>query len=141
MLSVIHDKINSSAFISIKYALSLFIGIATTLLIVAFVLGLTDLPLGNYMHTNGLMSYAFGMLFGSVISAAAIWFLSKILKITEVSVYCLLSIPAYFVLLSLPREASTVLIALVTSLFTWAGFLFLDNNAMLEYRELEDETI
>jgi hypothetical protein len=141
MLSVIHDKINSSAFISIKYALGLFIGIASILLLVAFVLKVADLPLGIYMHGKGLISYSFSMLLGAMLSSVAIWFVSKILKVTEVSVFYLLSIPAYFVLLSLPREASTVLITLITGVFTWTGFLIFDNRAMLEYRELEDETI
>jgi len=141
MKSAFHAKINSCAFISVKHVIALFVGISSSLLLVAIALNVVDLPLGNYLHANGLVSFSVTMLVGAVMLGVAIWFVSKLFKAEHISVFCLLSIPTYFVVLSLPREASTLLIALITGFFTWAGFLFLDNKSMLEYRDIEDETI
>lgn len=141
MLSAFNDKFNSYAFISINHAISLFVGIACSLLLVAILLAAVNLPLGSYFHANGLVSFSLNMLMGAVLLAAAIWFVCKLVKTELISVFYLIAIPTYFVLLSLPREASTLLITLITCSFTLAGFLIFDNKAMLEYRDSEDETI
>lgn len=90
---------------------------------------------------QGLTSFSIDMFFGVILISVSLLFFNKLLSISALSVAWLMAIPAYFLLLSLPRETSSLIVLVLTSAEVYLVFLMLDNSEKLTYMDSTNEAL
>ena len=90
---------------------------------------------------QGLTSFSIDMIFGVILISVSLLFFSKLLSISALSVAWLMAIPAYFLLLSLPRETSSLIVLVLTSAEVYLVFFMLDNSEKLTYMDSTNEAL
>ena len=90
---------------------------------------------------QGLTSFSIDMFFGVILISVSLLFFNKLLSISALSVAWLMAIPTYFLLLSLPRETSSLIVLVLTSAEVYLVFLMLDNSEKLTYMDSTNEAL
>ena len=141
MKQQLQEKINTLPKLTPLVFVLCFGLVAIGTLAISLITQVLAIPCDVEKLVQGLTSFSIDMFFGVILISVSLLFFNKLLSISALSVAWLMAIPAYFLLLSLPRETSSLIVLVLTSAEVYLVFLMLDNSEKLTYMDSTNEAL